>query len=196
MKNIIEIKEQVCDMQKQAYKIIDELNIVSAWEEIGAKVNIVGSLRMGLLVKHKDIDFHIYTNELNPIKAFSVIGKLAHSSKVKKVEYTNLSDEEDCCLEFHLWVEDDNNELWQIDMINIKSGSKYDGYFEKVADDITKNLTDEKRQIICNLKYQTPDDEKISGIEYYKAVIQDNIKTFEEFLEWRKQHQFSGIIEW
>ncbi|MEI0593961.1 hypothetical protein R4K52_12245 [Brachyspira pilosicoli] len=40
-------------------------------------------------------------------------------------------------------------------------------------------LTEEKRRTI--LKYETPDNIKIIGIEYYKAVLKDNIKTFDEF---------------
>ncbi|MEI0596098.1 hypothetical protein [Brachyspira pilosicoli] len=40
-------------------------------------------------------------------------------------------------------------------------------------------LTEEKRRTI--LKYDTPDNMKIIGIEYYKAVLKDNIKTFDEF---------------
>ena len=40
-------------------------------------------------------------------------------------------------------------------------------------------LTKEKRRTI--LKYETPDE--IMGIEYYKAVLKDNIKFFDEFNE-------------
>ena len=196
MKNINEIENQVLYMQDTAYKIIDELKIIKTWEKFGAKVNLVGSLKMGLLVKHKDIDFHIYTEELNPDLAFSIINEFKKSPKVKNVEYINLSDKEDCCLEFHLFFEDDNFQIWQIDMINIKNGSRYDGHFEKIAEKIIKQMTEEQKQIIWNLKYQTPETEKIHGMEYYKAVIQDNIKTFDEFLGWRKSHKFSGIIEW
>ena len=40
-------------------------------------------------------------------------------------------------------------------------------------------LTEENRRTI--LKYDTPDNIKIMGIQYYKAVLKDNIKTFDEF---------------
>ncbi len=190
------MEKLILEIEKQAYKIIEQLNIIKAWEKIGAKVNLVGSLKMGLLVKHKDIDFHIYTKELKPELAFSVIAELAKNPRVKRVEYSNLAEAEDCCLEFHLWAEDDNKELWQFDLINIKAGSKYDGHFEKIADKIIQQMTTEQKQIIWKLKYQTPDTEKIAGIEYYKAVIQDKIKTFDELKKWRETHKFSGIIEW
>ena len=40
-------------------------------------------------------------------------------------------------------------------------------------------LTEGNRRRI--LKYETPDE--IMGIQYYKAVLKDNIKTFDEFNE-------------
>lgn len=58
-------------------------------------------------------------------------------------------------------------------MIHIVKGSRYDSYFEKMAERITAVLTDETRQAILKLKYETPDTAKIMGVEYYQAVIQD-----------------------
>ena len=48
--------------QKRAKNIIEETNIINIWKSIGAEINLVGSLRMGLLLKHKDIDFHSLTS--------------------------------------------------------------------------------------------------------------------------------------
>lgn len=38
-------------------------------------------------------------------------------------------------------------------------------------------MTEEQRKTILRLKFETPDELKISGIEYYKAVIQDGVQT-------------------
>ena len=43
-------------------------------------------------------------------------------------------------------------ELWQMDMIHIQEGSRYDGYFERVAERISAVLTDEMRLAILKLK--------------------------------------------
>ncbi len=190
------LEKQILDLQQQAHRVIETSKIVQTWEKIGAQVNLVGSLKMGLLVKHKDIDLHIYTDELNPAAAFGVMQELARTCTVKRIEYADLSQAEDCCLEFHAWVEDEHKTTWQLDMINIKAGSTYDGYFEKVSEQILRQMTPEQKQIIWELKYQTPDTETINGIEYYKAVIQDGVKTYTEFLTWRKEHPFTGIIKW
>lgn len=67
---------------------------------------------------------------------------------------------EERCLEWHAWYEDQEGELWQLDMIHIEKGSRYDGYFEEVARRISAALTDETREAILRLKWETLDTEK------------------------------------
>lgn len=186
---IIEISN---NNQKKAFSIIKELDIENAFKSIGARINLVGSLKMGLLMKNRDIDFHVYTSELNIEKSFSAISKIASNKKIEKITYSNLIDTDENCIEWHLFYKDDK--VWQIDIIHILEGSYYDGYFEKTADDIISMLTEEKRNIILKLKYETPDNIKIMGIEYYKAVLKYNITTFDEFIKWRDKQSFNGII--
>ena len=182
--------------QKRAKNIIEETNIINIWKSIGAEINLGGSLRMGLLLKHKDIDFHIYTTQLNIYDSFKAIAQLAQSPSITKIEYNNLIDTEEHCIEWHAWYIDKDNDLWQIDMIHILKGSRYDGYFEKVADNICAALTPEKKLAILTLKNETPDTEKIMGIEYYQAVIENGIDNYSDFIEWRKKHPANGIVNW
>ena len=74
--------------------------------------------------------------------------------------------------------------------------SRYDGYFERVADRIAAALTPVTRRAILQLKYDTPDDVKIAGIEYYVAVLRDGVRTYDAFAEWRRTHPLTGIVEW
>ena len=180
---------------EKALLVIEKNNVRQAWESIGAEVNQVGSMAMGLLMKHRDIDFHIYTDELNVSESFKVIQKLCANPSVTRMEYRNLADTEEACLEFHIWFMLENEE-WQIDMIQILKGSQFDGYFENVAARINAVLTPEMRRTILELKYLTPDDEHIMGIEYYQAVIADGVRTYPEFMEWRKTHPANGIVSW
>ena len=180
---------------EKALQVIEKSNVRQTWESIGATVNQVGSTAMGLLMKHRDIDFHIYTDELNVSESFKVIQKLSANPAVTRMEYRNLADTEEACLEFHIWFMLENEE-WQIDMIQILKGSQFDGYFENVAARIKAVLTPETRRTILELKYHTPDDEHIMGIEYYQAVIADNVKTYPEFIQWRSEHPVTGIVTW
>ena len=180
---------------QKAMRIIEKSGIRQAWEAIGATVNQVGSMAMGLLMKHRDIDFHIYTDKLDIAESFEVMKKICANPAVTRMEYRNLADTEEACLEFHIWFMLDDEE-WQIDMIQILKGSRFDGYFEHVAQRIKAVLTPEIRRTILELKYQTPDNEYIMGIEYYQAVLADGIRSYPEFMEWRKTHPANGIISW
>lgn len=191
--NILELAKR---NQQKAWEIIEDTRIVRIWEGIGAKVNLVGSLRTGLLMKHRDIDFHIYTSPLDLSASFRTMAELAENTSIKKIEYTNLLHTAEACIEWHAWYQDMEGELWQMDMIHIQEGSRYDGYFERVAERISAVLTDEMRLAILKLKYETPDTEKIMGVEYYQAVIQDGVRSYPEFEEWRRLHPAVGVVEW
>ena len=181
--------------QQKALQVIEKSGVRQAWEAIGATVNQVGSMAMGLLMKHRDIDFHIYTDKLDVSGSFKVLQKICANPSVTRMEYRNLADTEEACLEFHVWFMLDNEE-WQIDMIQILKGSQFDGFFEHVAERINAVLTPETRRAILELKYLTPDDEHIMGIEYYQAVISDGIRNYHDFTAWRKNHPADGIITW
>lgn len=193
MKEIIDLATR---NQQKAWKVIRKTDVINIWKSIGAEINLVGSLRMGLLVKHRDIDFHIYSSPITPADSFRAMAKLAENASMKRIEYVNLLDTEEACLEWHGWYEDEEHELWQLDMIHILKDSRYDGYFEKMAERITAVLTDETRNTILKLKYETPETDKIMGVEYYQAVIRDGVRSYEELKEWKRQHPVPGIIEW
>ncbi len=182
--------------QKKAHDIIRRIGVIEAWRSIGAEPRLVGSLSMGLLVKHRDIDLHIYSSPLNPAASFQAMGQIAAHPTIRRVEYTSLMHTEEACLEWHAWYEDEDGKLWQIDMIHLLKGSRYDGYFERMAQRITAALTPESRQAILHLKYETPDDTKIPGIAYYQAVLRDGVRSYAEFTMWLRAHPIEGIIEW
>lgn len=182
--------------QQRAHEIIQELNLIPLWASINVEAHLVGSLRMGLLMKHLDIDLHLYSDPVSLADDFRIITRLAQNPRVKRIEYANLLDTEEACLEWHLHYEDPLNQMWQIDMIHILKGSRYDGYFEQMADRIVTALTDETRHTILQLKYETPESEKIMGIEYYQAVLRDGVKNYAEFETWRRQHPVTGIVTW
>lgn len=182
--------------QQRAHEIIQELNLIPLWASINVEAHLVGSLRMGLLMKHLDIDLHLYSDPVSLADDFRIIARLAQNHRIKQIEYANLLDTEEACLEWHLHYEDPLNQMWQIDMIHILKGSRYDGYFEQMADRIVAALTDATRHTILQLKYETPESEKIMGIEYYQAVLRDGVKNYVEFETWRRQHPITGIITW
>ena len=190
-----EIDAMADSMQNRASAVVQTSGIREAWERIGAKVHPVGSMATGLMMKHRDIDFHVYTDTLDTIDSFRAISQICASPAVSRLEYRNLAATEEACLEWHI-LYDLDGEPWQIDMIQIRKGSRFDGFFEHVAERIRSVLTPETRAVILKLKYLTPDDEHIPGIAYYRAVIADGVRTYHEFSAWRQAHPADGIDLW
>lgn len=56
MEHILELAEK---NQREAWEVIRKTDIMNIWKSVGAEINLVGSLNMGLLVKNRDVDFHI-----------------------------------------------------------------------------------------------------------------------------------------
>ena len=63
--------------------------------------HLVGSLKSGLLAKSKDIDMHIYTEKLDVTESFSVMQELAGRLSLKEIQYKNLIQTEEECIEWH-----------------------------------------------------------------------------------------------
>ena len=181
---------------KRAREVIEATDVVNIWRGIGAEINLVGSLSMGLMCRHRDIDFHIYTSPLDKEESWLAMSRMAQKAGVRRIEYRNLTDTEEQCIEWHAWYDCGDGLMWQIDMIHMPKGSAYDGYFERVADDVRKRLTPETRDTILRLKFETPETEKIMGIVYYKAVIQDGVRSYADLMKWIAEHDTSGIVEW
>lgn len=182
--------------QKRAWEVIRETGIVDIWKSSGAEPHLVGSMKTGLLMNNLDIDFHIYSEEFSLADSFGAVARLAENSRIRRVEYVNLLDTDEKCLEWHAWYEDRDERLWQIDMIHILNESPFAGYFEKVAERIAETLTPETRQAILTIKNDLPAEEKVMSIEIYQAVIRDGVRNTASFLEWRESHPAEGIVSW
>ena len=68
---------------ERAKQIVQATDIINIWKSIGAEINLVGSLKMGLMMKHRDIDFHVYTPRLTPAISFQAITQLTFSIRCR-----------------------------------------------------------------------------------------------------------------
>lgn len=193
MDDFLQISEQ---NQREAREIIKKLDIENVWKSIGAEINLVGSLKMGLLMKHLDIDFHVYTENVSISESLSAILKISKNPQVKSFRFKNLLKTDENCLEWHLIYTDESGRDWQIDIIHMPLNSKYRGYFENIAERIQSRLTPDTKRTILRLKYETPDNMKIMGIEYYRAVLDEGVSTFEKFAKFREFCPAEGIVDW
>ena len=181
---------------QRAFEVMKELQIVETWKKFGVTANLIGSVSMGLIMKNKDIDFHVYSDSFSIADSFGAMAEFAQIDGVKNITYGNLLDTEEACLEWHMTYLDNKNELWKIDMIHILRGSFYEGKMEKVAKRINEIMTPELKTAILSIKNDMPSSENVMGIEIYMAVIRDNVRNYWEFAQWRKSQNNEPIIEW
>ncbi|MGM9992741.1 MAG: phosphoglycerate mutase family protein [Candidatus Bruticola sp.] len=180
----------------EAKNIIEDLNIIEAWHNIGADIHLVGSLATALMCTHLDIDFHVYSDSVSIESSFKAVAQLAANYHVKNISYFNFLDTEEACLQWQLIYKTASEKKWQIDIVHIQKGSKYDGFFEKQAEHIKRILTEEQRLLILQLKYLTPESEKVMGIEYCRAVLEGKVDNYQDFMRYRQLNPVQGILEW
>lgn len=188
--------DKAARVSARARQIVAELEIVESWKAVGARAELVGSLRTGLQIGHRDVDFHIYSNPFTISASFEAVGRIASHPHIRSVAYANLLDAEDRCLEWHATYSPDGAESWQIDMIHLHPESPYVGFFEDVADRIERALTPETRCAILAIKDAVPAGQKVMGIRVYQAVLRDGVRTWDEFRAWDAKNPADGIITW
>jgi len=188
--------QKTAELQMKAASLLRNNGILSAWESIGAEIRLVGSMRTGLVQHHRDIDLHIYTDELNPLDGFAVMEKIEACGSIKELVYRNLAATDEVCLEWHIVLTGPDGTDWKVDMIQIKTGSAYDGYFEKRAERIRAVLTPKTRWMILHLKATQPADDTTIGIDIVQAVIEGGVQSWDELAKWKSQKPANAINDW
>ena len=114
-------------LRHQAEVVLRRSKVLEAWESIGGKVCGVGSFRTDLMMKHRDIDLHVYTDALDVSRTLAALGPVIASGETTGLTYINGAETSEHCLEWHLRLADEDGNEWKIDMIQILAGTKYDG---------------------------------------------------------------------
>lgn len=190
-----EIFELASVNQKRARKVLETSGISKIWLQNGCRVNLVGSLRMGLLASHRDIDLHVYSKGITEEKSFAIASCIAKLPNVTEIRCINGLHTEEHCIAWHILYKYEG-EIWQFDVIHIEDGTKYDGYFERMADRILEDMTPIQKETILRLKFETPTDKDYHGVEYYESVIADGVSNMEDFEKWVNEHRKKPIYYW
>ncbi len=178
--------------QAKAWALVRSSGVIGAWESVGARVSLVGSLATGLMMTHRDIDLHCYTQTLSPKDGLSVMARL----RPRRLTFEDLSSAPDRCLEWHAWLDDAEGDTWQLDMIPLPHDSPWRGFFERRDARIRAVLTPETRLAILALKAALPEAPHVPALEVYMAVLRDGVRTIEAFWDWRAAHPIGGIETW
>lgn len=191
-----EIYQRALVNQAKARDVLIESGIADIWKSAGCRVNIIGSLRMGLLASHRDIDLHVYSASITAESSFVIASKIAENPKVTEIKCINGLHTDEHCMAWHVFYKTDDGDVWQFDIIHIEEGTQYDGYFERMAERIMEVMTPEQRDIILKLKFDTPAGKDYHGVEYYEAVISDGITNMPDFEKWVTNHRTKSSYYW
>ena len=181
--------------QKKAKRVLENSGIAEVWKRNGCRVNLVGSLRMGLLASHRDIDLHVYSKGITEKNSFAIAACIAKIPDVTEIRCINGLHTDEHCVAWHIFYKYEG-EIWQFDVIHIEEGTEYDGYFEKMADRIAEVMTPVQKETILRLKFDTPVDKDYHGVEYYEAVIADGISNMADFEKWILEHRKKPKYYW
>lgn len=153
-------------------------------------------MAMNLMAKHRDIDLHAYSTDVTPASSFAIAAQIAAIPEVSEIKCINGLHTSEHCISWHIIYRDTDGLSWQFDVIHIESGTQYDGFFERMAERIATIATEEQKDSILQLKFTTPDDEIIHGVEYYEAIIADNVCTLSQLREWLVSHRTKPPYYW
>ena len=181
--------------QQKAKRVLKKSGIANVWEQNGCRVNLIGSLRMGLLASHRDIDLHVYSKGITEKSSFAIASQIAKLPDVTEIKCINGLHTEEHCIAWHIFYKYEG-EIWHFDVIHIEEVTEYDGYFERMADRIIEVMTPAQKETILRLKFNTPHDKDYHGVEYYEAVIADGINNMTDFEKWVIEHRKKPLYYW
>jgi len=187
---------QSWELRQNAALFLRSSGLLEILEGLGAKIRCVGSFRSNLMLNDHDIDLHFYTQTLDAAQVLQALQPIIASPRTQRFTYINGANTDEFCLEWHLVMTDEQNQDWTLDLIQILANSRLDGYFEDTTEAIIDALTPETQRTILELKAAAPPELNICGIEFYKAVLADHVKSWDEFCAWRQNHPLPNIVLW
>lgn len=87
---------------KRASEVLEASGIKAIWEKAGAEVRLVGSLRMGLIAKHRDIDLHIYSSGITEESSFAIASQMAKNPNIVEIKCINGLHTDEHCVAWHI----------------------------------------------------------------------------------------------
>jgi len=172
-------------LQKEAKEIIEKLNLIKILSQYG-KINIVGSLKYGLMV-WRDIDIDlVLENKILETNYWKIVKKIFLDKKIQSITLSDNQNIEDKNRPKSLYIGikylDNEENIWKID---IRLLNKNDLNTGKVEELINEKITPENRLTILEIKSQVCNDPKyhkeFSSIDIYESVLTNGVNNLEEF---------------
>lgn len=174
------------EIKSKADLLLYQKEILNILERFG-KVIITGSYSLDLMIK-KDLDISLVNDKLKQIEFFELGKLLSEKLNPHGMFYRNTVVKEVPNRPPNSFYWGIQHEEWKIDLWKVPSF--YSEESVHYINNIKQSLDEEKKEIILSLKYELMSDNdygrKFSSKEIYKAVVFNQVKTLEQFLEYVK----------
>lgn len=183
--------EQSRILKDEADKLLKQLGIMGILNNYG-HAEFTGSYLYNLM-SWADIDICLTVDELNPEKIFEIGNKLVNLPDIATMYFRNeliLKTEGNpkaifWCLEFT----SDQFKIWKIDILI--ATHEVTSEVLKPGKILLSKLTDDKRTVLLSLKSHLTKDQgyrkEFRSVDIYKAVIDDDVISLEQWNEWLKR---------
>jgi len=178
-----------------AQSILAQLMLVERWSAFGSPI-LVGAAAYGLVVA-PDIDMEIFCDRPKIEDGFEVLRACALHPRVRKARFSNRLNEPDMGLYWQLRYQHEDGEEWKIDMWSMQHDHP-GPTSAALVEPMKQALTDETRQTILELKEQVLLDPLLQcgSIHVYRAVLDDGIRSLEQFKTWLEHNHTDGLMTW
>lgn len=169
-------------LQERAGMVVEALGLVGRWGRAG-RVAAVGSSQFGLMASH-NLDFEVYTDSPDIHSGFKVVGGIAQVPGVREILYLNVLNTPDPGLYWRIDYEDADGTVWDIDQWLVPNDHPHAGVAERLAASMRGALTETTRRAVLEIKSARQGLPKCRGIDIYKAVLRDHVRSVGAFARW------------
>lgn len=180
----------------EALHVVENLNLISLWKEVGGDPYLVGALAYDLALS-PDIDMEIFCDIPRIDDGFKILNACAHQPGCRAARFRNAMDGPDQGYYWQIRYQQPNGRLWKIDMWSVQLDHPGPTSRDMIAP-IQQALDREKRQTILTLKHAASDDPNVTcpSIFLYQAVLADGVRNYDDLLDWIYSHNVEGINDW
>lgn len=181
------------EKQQQAQEIVEELQLLQKWHTVG-DCYIVGATAYNLIVT-PDIDLETFCDEPNPKHIMQQLASLVAHPNVLALNYHDYTQMDFQGHYFKLTYTH-NSIDWTIDMW-LFSNNRRGALSRDLVPFMNSHLTDDTRDIILTIKEALIQRKlNFSSIFIYQAVLEFEIQTIDQFLEWTNAHDTTVPFHW